>query len=315
MEKMELDILLKQSLTPDSQPEESLKQTILERMETEDVSEKIRSLETSKKWRKRSMLPKVAAVVLAILVVGAGTVYAAGRMLNQVYVSKNFITTGPEDYQIFEQADLMSEDSETIIITPEKICEEMGGPNDKWLSKSVFLSKDDEWGIYLTSTQYTYPDYLTAVNDAKMGSIFHTIPGMETKVSYMVYEADDETAAVSSPSLEATFAYKHGTVKVNQCLLDNQTPEEIQYWGGYASKISRGNGKGDFSEAIWGETDNVRKYVSKSGTEFTLVDYTWEKWGYVYTIVLISYDNVKDIITFEGLSEQEMQEVLDMIDL
>ena len=63
------------------------------------------------------------------------------------------------------------------------------------------------------------------------------------------------------------------------------------------------------------ETDNVRTYTSKSGTEFTLVDYAWEEWGYVYTIVLISYDNVKDTITFDGLSEQEIQEVLDMIDL
>ena len=193
MEKMELDILLKQSLTPDSQPEEGLKQTILERMEKEDVSEKIRSLETLKKWRKRSMLPKVAAVVLAILVVGTGTVYAAGRKFNQVYVHKYGVSTISED-QYDENFERDEREMEIIEYPGEIISEEMGGPDDKWISKSVSKLKEKNSGTYVgTLTKYMYPDYLMAVNNTKMESIFHTIPGEAYQVSYEEEERDGTT--------------------------------------------------------------------------------------------------------------------------
>ena len=72
-----------------------------------------------------------------------------------------------------------------------------------------------------------------------MESIFQTIPGMETTVSYMTYETNNEAVIGESYFLDATFTYKHGTVTVSQRLLDDQTSWQILYWGGYAEKISR----------------------------------------------------------------------------
>ena len=307
MEKMELDILLKQSLTPDSQPEEGLKQTILERMEKEDVSEKIRSLETLKKWRKRSMLPKVAAVVLAILVVGTGTVYAAGRKFNQVYVHKYGVSTISED-QYDENFERDEREMEIIEYPGEIISEEMGGPDDKWISKSVSKLKEKNSGTYVgTLTKYMYPDYLMAVNNTKMESIFHTIPGEAYQVSYEEEERDGTTTC---RRLTASFYYHHGSVMVQQMPCEG--------FGFVRIRVTPVDEFGDSSAQYLLETKNERKYTSKSGVEYTLVDMgngVNERLGIQETIVLISYNNGNVLITFLSISEQDIYDVLDMIDL
>lgn len=297
MKKMTIDdILLKQSLTPDDQPEESLNQAILERLETEDVSQKIERLEHSNKWRRRIMLSKVAAIISIILVVGTGTVYAAGRMLNQVYIYKHGISNFPEAAEFLDNP---SYDEGRIMDYPgEIISMEAGGPDDKWLSKIAYKATLIDSGTYVgTHTKYAYIDYMTAVSDKEIRCIFQTIPGEAYQAFYDEWEHEErEDAFTKMDSLSAKFRYKNGWVKVTHQF---GNPHYLAVFGN-------------------GSMRNERKYTSKSGIEYTLVD-----WGstdmtdmsFVTTIVLISFDNESIEITFDGLSEQEIQEVLDMIDL
>lgn len=313
MEKMELDILLKQSLTPDSQPEECLKQTILERMETEDVSEKIRSLETSKKWRKRSMLHKVAAAVLAFLVVGAGSAYAADRFKQAKVLEHGIILEGDsfrsEDF--FKYYQTPEEFYESLVVSAEikpreyveeAVIWETPGPDDHWTNKTTRTAIGSaEDGKKTTTYTYGYSEYAQAVADWNCVNIFGELPADLTEesvcYSYSDLGADEEESRLCN--LISVFKYHEGTVNVMQSQHRSIDKD--------ANEIKRA----DIME-YWfiREKGNVSSYVAKNGTEYTLVDDLWEN---KETLVAFIAEDEYILIRFFDFTEEEMHQFLDLL--
>ena len=315
MEKMELDILLKQSLTPDSQPEEGLKQTILERMETEDVSEMIRSLETAKKWRKRSMLPKVAAVVLAILVVGAGSTYAAGRFKQAKVVEHGIVLEGdvswvedfyknyetPEDF--YNSFEIPTEIGPNEYVD-EEVCLETPGPDDHWINKikrtSIWSAGD---GQKTTTYAYTYSEYAQAVADWNYVNIFGELPAdlTEESICYSYSDIGTDEEAAQLCNLISVFKYHEGIVNVTQSLYRVMDED--------ANEIKRS----DLIEYFYvREKGNVYSYVAKNGTEYTLVDDLAES---KETLVAFIAEDEYILLRFFDFTEEELHQFLDLLDL
>ena len=118
MENRELDAMLKQSLQPAIQAEESLDRAILERLaDPSDAggdgigNDQAGNGMTGKDMTGKGIkgrafqrnLPKAAAIVLAILVIGTGTVYAAGYIYNKIIVTDHGVSIGNEEYIIDEE--------------------------------------------------------------------------------------------------------------------------------------------------------------------------------------------------------------------
>ena len=314
MEKMELDILLKQSLTPDSQPEECLKQTILERMETEDVSEKIRSLETSKKWRKRSMLPKVAAVVLAILVVGAGSTYAAGRIKQAKVVEHGIILEGDADWvqAIYKDYETPEDFYESLTIPKEinpdeyeeEIIWETPGPDDHWINKETRTTIWSEGnGQKSTTYTYAYSKYAQAAADWNYLNLFGKLPAdlTEESIRYCHSDvgADEEAETARICNLISVFKYHERTVNVTQSVYRSMDKDTDEIKGS------------DIIEYFYvREKGKVYSYVAKNGTEYTLVEDLAED---KETLVAFIAEDEYILIRFFDFTEEEMHQFLDLL--
>ena len=293
MEKKELDSLLKQSLTPDKQADAGLDAAILERLEDSSFAEKMQEKKSARHW-SRGLVAKVAAVVLAVLALGAGTTYAASRILGNVAIRETRLAVGDnaETWVTREQSIPLPEELPDIEVI-EKVT---GEPGDQWVEREDILVDGSH------TCNYTYPDYQTAVSDTGFANVFTTILGTQESVTY-------QTVAYSIPGWESFQGgamlylccnYGLGSYQLEQMPRAGEDPESAGICG--------------FSVPMT-HSGNVRSYVSANGTEFTLVDDLVQGAVLQKTVVMIDCEKMIGSVTFHGLTEEEIHQVLDTLDL
>ncbi len=269
-----LDERLRLMLQPDIEPDEELNRLILKK-----ASEKGR-----RKRGARYFLPKVAAAVLIVAVVGTGGVYAANYILDKVKVIDGGMYVGNDDFMTEET---FSDSTEEVNV--EDVGEEKPGPNDKWISKKSNLVS----GVY-RNDYYTYSDYKTMIEDTDFDNIFTSEP---LTLSSAIYTVTDMGADTKEYSIDVIFA-------------DDNEREVFLYLSYMIGNV--------VDDAVFSvpliDGENERVYTSESGLEFTLVDSkrsddSDEK----KTSVLISYDRYRGSIDFTNLSEDEIHDILDTI--
>lgn len=269
-----LDERLRLMLQPDIEPDEELNILILKK-----ASEKGR-----RKRGARYFLPRVAAAVLIVAVVGTGGVYAANYILDKVKVIDGGMYVGNDDFMTEET---FSDSTEEVKV--EDVGEEKPGPNDKWISKKSNLVS----GVY-RNDYYTYSDYKTMIEDTDFDNIFTSEP---LTLSSAIYTVTDMGADTKEYSIDVIFA-------------DDNEREVFLYLSYMIGNVA--------DDAVFSvpliDGENERVYTSESGLEFTLVDSkrsddSDEK----KTSVLISYDRYRGSIDFTNLSEDEIHDILDTI--
>ncbi|MBR4608353.1 MAG: hypothetical protein IKO41_19270 [Lachnospiraceae bacterium] len=298
MENRELDAMLKQSLQPAIQAEESLDRAILERLaDSSDAggdgigNDQAGNGMTGKDMTGKGIkgrafqrnLPKAAAIVLAILVIGTGTVYAAGYIYNKIIVTDHGVSIGNEEYIIDEEL------AKPVEYAPvEEVATQEPGEGDQWLS----MKKEKVSGQFF-NTYYTYPDYQTAIGDTRFESLFSELPGKKQGVfDSVIYSITEEDGDVISYSLDACFDLEDKIFCTHQMMADEGFTED------------------DAFGVSMQQTGNVRTYLSGSGTEFTLVDDLERE---QYTIVLIFREKDLGYLSFQGFSEEEIHHILDAV--
>ena len=249
-ERKEFEGLLGKALRPVYEPSEELNQKILA---GEKKSEGNIYKNGLRKWY---VLPKAAAIALAVVCVGSGGVYAAVKALKKPVVTDHAISVGNED--------------------------------TAWIFKSV-----SEVNGY-TTTSYTYDSYTAALKDAGMGIKFTKEYELSSDGAYF---STTEGDGYSTKCISATFIYNEGCFSVNQDISSGNIAEDAAY----SIKLQN--------------TSNEREYSSTSGTEYYLVDEiaAEDNEDVVTTYVMLSTDNTNGYISFKGLSEDEMHEVLDTV--
>lgn len=294
MEKKELDSLLKQSLTPDKQADAGLDAAILEELSDSSFAEKRQPKRYERRWSK-GLVAKVAAVVLAVLVVGAGTTYAAGRILGNVAVRETRLAVG-KDAETWVAKEYSTPAPE--VFSGIEIVEKVpGGPGDHWVEKEEILF--DGSRIF----NYTYSDYHTAVSDAGFPNVFTTILGTQKSVTYQttMYELSGEEPFEGGTMLYVRCDYGFGSYQLEQMHRDGGEGPEAVGVVGFSIPMTH--------------SGNVRTYVSANGTEFTLVDDVVQGAVLKKTVVMIDCEKMIGSLTLEGLTEEEIHQVLDTLDL
>lgn len=291
MEKKELDSLLKQSLTPDEQADAGLNAAILERLEDPSFAEQKQEKKHIRHWSK-GLVVKVAAVALAVLAVGAGTTYAAGRIMGRVAVRETRLAIGDnaEAYVSREyHRDPVPQGGYDIEVT-EWV---MGGPNDNWLRKEVLRVEN------CYNSNYYYSDYETAISDAGYPNVFTTILGKQEQVIYQTVQCMEGSKPRSQIYLDCRYGERGGLWRLEQMQRGDKNSGRLG-----VSTISM----------PMTHSDNVRTYVSANGTEFTLVD---DMQGPIVknTVVMIDCEKMIGDMIFRDMTEDEIHQVLDTLDL
>ena len=292
MNDKELDEILKESLRPEMQADAALDQEILEKVEAGvEVPANIRKMGRKRKWHT---LPKVAAIALAVLALGAGTTYAANRLMKKPVIAEHAVvlSQNPKDEEYY---DLLNNNDGATRVTRklELVSKEEPGPSDRWISKETYRQEKigEEFFGSLTK-KYWYDDYAKAatdqqfmdllggkLKDAKMKEIFYEELWTEEPAEY---------SGLRAQWIIADFTYRKGSVHLTQMKSSNGDVESFRML----------NNKG-----------RVLTYQSKTGYEFTLVeDEDAMVVGFVLENELIS-------IEFNGLSDQQIYDFLDKLNL
>lgn len=262
-----------------------------------------------------------AAAVAALVLLAGGTVSAAVMHNSGVNIFKFGLSTGGIDTESkseFESVKLpeIPEDSGDNKTLKEHIT---GGTDNAWIEKNVWdeeylgWSSDDKivWEEYKKAnhiTEYKYKDYKTAAEDAGFGKVLKSDYMGEATYTECKYLEEDEESKSADYSINGTNYIMSGT--------DCSIGGEFAY----------GNGKFTLSQSkmedpsntefvvITGETTtNGREYVSSSGYVYKLADD--EEFGEKRTTVMAVIGESELVLTFTGMSEEEIHTVLEDIDL
>lgn len=274
----ELDNVLSEALRPAFAPSSELNCQLLSGEAKIDGSRQKAAI------RKMYMIPKVAAVVLAVLCVGGAGVYAATQLLKKPVVTEHGISVGNTEY-IDDAAIANTEEP----VTTNQISYEEGTADTLWTSKTV-----TEVNGYVTTT-YAFDSYAKAQQEAGIGTKFtkEYEPEYEDGIQYSVTENE----GFRESELSANLKYQDGSFTVFQSRSEEGFAEDFAY----SVKLQN--------------TSNERDYSTKDGVTFHLVDETisGEEENDVNTYVMIATDSYNGFICFHGLSEEQIHEVLDTV--
>jgi len=271
MNDKEFDEFIKQSLDQDIPKQEDLDREIIHRFEN-GMNDK-----TKKRMRlgkRKNVLPRVAAIVLAVLVLGGGSVYAAGQALKKIYISKHYIAVGDECTDEFMNDLEEKWDDDHQFRTAEESQEFYPTSEDVWTLKIISHYNsigEDGKSTHMTTTTYAYPDYETALKEAaKDNNIFEPLyreypypliyslpdwlcllPDRSVYVKYDFSQIDYFPEGELGTNLSVSHSYHRGWVFFSQSL-------HSKFWQSCIFDL--------------GETSNVRTYTTQEGVEFTLVD-------------------------------------------
>jgi hypothetical protein len=298
--KDNLDIVLKNALKPSISPSSELNQRLLD-LCTEQLSGDItRKEEMIKKSHGMAGImlkfTKAAVILLAVLSVGSVCAYAASKLIREVFVTKHSISVGnPDVVNDDDIAKLLDKEEQ---IKTELISHEYGDESENWLEKDVELIKGNEYTIY------TYKDYETAVSDAGLDNWFSNKYTNAIRVTYTFSDTKDSTTKV----INASYNYREGNFNVFKI---NTKRKE-------ASDTIRSINPTDNTISFFlKNTNNVRVYKNANGQTFTLVDEIREELGQTITTtyVMIAYDDYSGCISFENLTEDDIKDILDTVNI
>lgn len=258
---------------------------------------------------------KVAAIVLACLILGTSTAYAAKSIFKKILVSDHVISVegSRANNDLANELTKIEEDNEPEYLKEQKYKEllddfEKGfeeekienlspGPNDHWISKKK--SKLQYFGItYMVGTEIEYENHEDLVSDLSYGfyALNHEDFYQTEHSKLFLYEKNEKV--VGKRLLERYVTRMGGNVLVEILIGDEFDP--VAYTSG---------------------NQNVRTYVAKSGLEFTLVDSVWDEnlyqsnraagWGTTHAIC--SFNDNYISLTMDHLLEEKVFELLDSL--
>ncbi len=272
--KDNMDILLGNALKPCISPSVEINEEILN-MSTRKSEHRIMST--------AFRLAKVAAVFIAIISMSSVVVYAANKIIKEVFVTDHAISVGNSDY--VDDAAIAEDEGEVDI---QKTGHEDGDDSVNWISKDVEVVNG-----YATNTYYKYKDYATAIMDAGLDNWFNTTYKDVVSVEYVLSETSDFT----EKSVCVRYYYNDGSFFVSENIMTGNVASDV------AHSIKLKN------------TNNKREYTATSGNEYTLIDEITEEDSrtIITTFVMIAYDEYYGYISFENLSDEEIQSILDTV--
>lgn len=276
--KDNMDNLLKEALQPNEVPSAELNASILENAE-----------QTRRKnvWYH---VPKVAVVVFVFALLCPIGVYATNLFLKQVMVTDHPMTVGnTEYYNEKDILDAMYFDEEVIA---EKVSHEEGNGDVKWLTKDV-----EKFEGNLICTSCRYDDYKALLEDSQMPNLLSK--DYELRAEAIYTKTKDDTTGMEEDSIDVWFNYGKGQFRLS------------------VTKHIKGHAKDALYSLCLDDTSNKRIYKNADGIEFTLVDEVLKEGDVTITetYVVIAYDVYYGHINFDGLTEDEMHEVLDSIQI
>ena len=273
--KPNMDQMLRGALRPELSPPAELNERILSGSSKVDLKRQKNGI------RKWYMLPKAAVAAAALVLVGSVGVYAATKLLSDPVVTEHSVSVGNTEY-INDEAIMASEEPATI----EHISNEKGDENEKWLSKDVEIVNG------YTNTRYTYATYEEAAAEAGMDRWLGNEYVAESPVTF----TDVEGKGYHSKSLDAEFHVESGSVFINESIAEEGVAEDAAY----SIRLQH--------------PSSERTYTTESGLQFKLVDDTSSD-GKVVTYVLIAYERHTGYLSFEGLTDTEIHNVLEQVSI
>ena len=136
-----------------------------------------------------------------------------------------------------------------------------------------------------------YDTYAEAMEATGLGYHFRA----EFEVKYKVYTSVTTGPDIVLSDLNTTFLYSDGEFDVHYSVAEGNIAEDAAY------SVRLEN------------TSNRRDYVTTYGAEFSLVDETVD--GKTKTYVLVCYDDVEGYLAFYNLSDNEIYEVLESLEI
>ena len=273
--KPNMDRLLKEALRPELLPSAELNERILSGNREVDPKKQKNGI------RKWYMLPKAAVAAAALVLIGSAGVYAATKLLSDPVVTEHSISVGNTEY-VDDDAIMASEEPATI----ENISSEKGDENVKWLTKDVEIVNG------YTNTRCTYATYEEAAAEAGMDRWLGTEYASASPASF----TDVEGQGYHSKMVNAEFHVKSGVVFISESVAEAGVADDAAY------------------SIQMQHPSNERTYTAENGLQFKLVDDTSAE-GNVTTFVLIAYDRHTGYLSFEGLTDEEIHEVLENVSI
>ncbi|MCR5499529.1 MAG: hypothetical protein K6F31_03935 [Acetatifactor sp.] len=292
MNDKELDEILKESLRPEMQADAALDQEILEKVEAGvEVPANIRKMGCKRKWHT---LPKVAAIALAVLALGAGTTYAANRLMKKPVIAEHAIVLSqdPKDEEYYEYLN-DSNNMQPVDSSKTLVSKEEPGPSDRWISKKTYREEVfGEWPTTAIFKEYYYDDYVKATVDWNFTDLLGE-KLKDAKPAEIVYheywtEEPAEWSGLKFTNINSEFSYKKGIVKIYQSISTDGTGEVFR---------------------MLTDKGRVLTYVSKSGNEYTLV----ENASWMLVDFMLGEEMVQ--LEFYNLSDQQIYDFLDKLNL
>ncbi|MCR5148774.1 MAG: hypothetical protein K6C35_07370 [Eubacterium sp.] len=240
----------------------------------------------NKTWFKG--FTKAAIIIISITAIGSAGVYAASKLgkNKDVQVIDHGIAVGNSEYI---NEDALTEENKPV---SEEIKEHTeGNENVKWRKKNVI----ETGGSYI-NTMYYYDSYTDALTDAGFVNWFK-MDYTGHDITYSITEGKYDDLRIESVS--SFFNYKNGCFYIYQEIVKSGFADDAAY------VLQLKN------------TNNKREYVSSEKETYTLVDEIKKEDNEesVMTYVMINYDEYSGYISFKDLSEDEIHEVLDSIEL
>lgn len=225
---------------------------------------------------------KIAATTLITLGILSVTVYASVLVFRNAFVQDHSISVGNQDYVIDSAIATITDDIESTI--PTASTEHFdGGADVNWTSKNI-----EKYDSGIINTYYYYDSIGKALLDYEFDSWVYSLPDDAESVSVWEMVWDD----YKSTDISAEFSYGSGTFRITDSFSEGNVADDAAY------VVALSN------------TSNERVYRSSGGIDFTLVD---EVSDVTQTYVMLSRDKYNGYISFKGLSEDEIHQVLDMI--
>lgn len=236
----------------------------------------------NKEFRRKAVsvgMCRVAAVLVAVLGIGTLSTYAYEKVLKDTKLFHGLAYTGGGDLQA------MDPDEGFTIDDPEYVVSE--------------IVTGDEAG---TQTTYTYASYDDAIEGSGMKKLFEDLPGKPTLVTVVDKNIHHQDMNFHLINLDSLYSYEDGMF----CIMQRDFKDiAVAADPVFFATVSN--------------TENVRKYTNGKGVTFTLVDgtanLTMEGFSVAQetklTSVLLCSEEALGEIQFKGLSDKDIQRVLD----
>ncbi len=226
-----------------------------------------------------------AAIAICVAIVTPG-IYVGAKALKQALVKGNSISVGNPDYVPDEDVDLFEYED----VPDETLEEATPGPNDKWIKKVVKELNQSTLNTFYYYSSESPTAYYDAVADANFEPIILGNYDPIEDVSYCIVETSDTTYEI----IDAIFAFGDGQFYVSQDYSYGNVAEDMAY-----------------IYPLHNPT-NEREYNG-----FVLVDDNFTQNGEEKSITCVVYHigKYRGHINFEKLTEEEIHQVLDNINI